>query len=51
MIRNVSPVLSARALTVTVDLAIFTVRDGELQVLLIRRGNEPFRGMLALPGG
>lgn len=51
MIHKASPVLSARALTVTVDLAIFTVRDGELQVLLIRRGNEPFRGMLALPGG
>jgi 8-oxo-dGTP diphosphatase len=36
---------------VTVDLAIFTVRDERLQVLLISRGNEPFRGMLALPGG
>jgi ADP-ribose pyrophosphatase YjhB (NUDIX family) len=36
---------------VTVDLAIFTVRQEQLQVLLVRRGNEPFRGMLALPGG
>jgi 8-oxo-dGTP diphosphatase len=51
MISNVGPVLSARTLTVTVDLAIFTVSSAELQVLLIRRGNEPFRGMLALPGG
>ncbi|MBO0804213.1 MAG: NUDIX hydrolase [Nocardiopsaceae bacterium] len=43
--------LRARALTVTVDLAIFTVRQHELQTLLVRRGNEPFRGVLALPGG
>lgn len=39
------------AVSVAVDLAIFTVRDGTLQVLLIERGNEPFRGMQALPGG
>jgi 8-oxo-dGTP diphosphatase len=39
------------ALAVTVDLAIFTVHRDELQVLLIRRGNAPYRGMLALPGG
>jgi 8-oxo-dGTP diphosphatase len=39
------------ALSVAVDLAIFTVRDGTLQVLLIERGNEPFYGMSALPGG
>ena len=36
---------------VTVDLAIFTVRQAELQVLLIRRGKEPFLGAVALPGG
>jgi 8-oxo-dGTP diphosphatase len=36
---------------VTVDLAIFTVRRDELQVLLIERGNAPYRGTLALPGG
>jgi 8-oxo-dGTP diphosphatase len=39
------------ALAVTVDLAIFTVRRDEMQVLLIERGNDPYRGMLALPGG
>lgn len=39
------------SLAVTVDLAIFTVRSEQLQVLLIKRGKEPFRGMLALPGG
>jgi 8-oxo-dGTP diphosphatase len=37
--------------TVTVDLVIFTVRDGELQVLLIDRGIEPYLGYPALPGG
>jgi 8-oxo-dGTP diphosphatase len=39
------------ALSVAVDLVIFTIRDGMLQVLLIERGNEPFRSMPALPGG
>jgi 8-oxo-dGTP diphosphatase len=38
-------------LRVTVDLVILTVRDEALQVLLIERGNEPYRGQLALPGG
>jgi 8-oxo-dGTP diphosphatase len=37
--------------SVTVDLAIFTVRDDDLKVLLITRGNAPFPGSLALPGG
>jgi 8-oxo-dGTP diphosphatase len=36
---------------VTADLAILTVRADQLQVLVIERGNEPFRGWLALPGG
>ena len=35
----------------TVDLVIFTVRDQRLQVLLIRRGETPFKGRWALPGG
>lgn len=37
--------------SVTVDIAIFTVADDELRVLLVRRGREPERGRLALPGG
>lgn len=36
---------------VTVDLAIFTLREGEFCVLLIRRGGHPYRGRWALPGG
>ena len=36
---------------VTVDAVVFTVRDARLEVLLIRRGHEPFLGMWALPGG
>ncbi|GAA3105569.1 NUDIX domain-containing protein [Nonomuraea salmonea] len=36
---------------VTVDLVILTIRDDELHVLLIERGNEPYRGCQALPGG
>ncbi|MEU4390526.1 NUDIX domain-containing protein [Kribbella sp. NPDC023855] len=38
-------------LGVAADLVILTVRDGTLQVLLIRRGIAPYRGRWALPGG
>ncbi|MEV8596746.1 NUDIX domain-containing protein [Streptomyces sp. NPDC052012] len=36
---------------VTVDLAVFTIRDGTLHVLLVERGQEPYAGRWALPGG
>ena len=36
---------------VSVDVAIFTIRDEALKVLLIRRGQPPYRGEWALPGG
>ncbi|MGI4788452.1 MAG: NUDIX hydrolase [Janthinobacterium lividum] len=37
--------------SVTVDIALFTVREKSLQVLLIRRKDWPFAGQWALPGG
>jgi 8-oxo-dGTP diphosphatase len=37
--------------SVTVDLVIFTIAEDDLKVLLIRRGQEPFKGKWALPGG
>ena len=38
-------------LNLTVDLVILTVREDLLQVLVVERANEPFRGWDALPGG
>ncbi len=37
--------------SVTVDVVCLTVRDGTFQVLLVERGEEPFVGRLAFPGG
>jgi 8-oxo-dGTP diphosphatase len=36
---------------VTVDIVILTMVDGVLHVLLVRRGEEPFKSMWAIPGG
>jgi 8-oxo-dGTP diphosphatase len=36
---------------VTVDIVIFSVRDQQLKLLLIRRAGAPYRGKWALPGG
>jgi 8-oxo-dGTP diphosphatase len=38
-------------LHMTVDLVILTVRENRLNVLVVERGNEPYRGQDALPGG
>lgn len=37
--------------SVTVDLVVFTVLDARLHLLLIERGEPPFQGAWALPGG
>jgi 8-oxo-dGTP diphosphatase len=39
------------AFAVTVDVVILTMVDDQLQVLLVRRGQAPFKGMWAIPGG
>lgn len=38
-------------INVAVDIVVFTVISGQLHILLIRRGKEPFYGEYALPGG
>lgn len=35
----------------TVDIVLLTLHDNALQVLLLKRDREPFKGSLALPGG
>jgi 8-oxo-dGTP diphosphatase len=39
------------AFAVTVDVVILTMSEGALHMLLVRRGEEPFQGMWAIPGG
>ncbi|MDH4102238.1 MAG: NUDIX domain-containing protein, partial [Thermoleophilia bacterium] len=39
------------AFAVTVDVVILTMSEDTLQVLLVRRGEAPFEGMWAIPGG
>ncbi len=36
---------------VTTDVILFTIHEERLELLLIRRGAEPFKGRWALPGG
>ncbi|GLZ35105.1 NUDIX hydrolase [Lentzea sp. NBRC 105346] len=42
---------SPPAVLLAVDLVILTLRAGELHVLLVERGVEPYLGRRALPGG
>jgi 8-oxo-dGTP diphosphatase len=39
------------AFAVTVDIVILTMSAGALHVLLVQRGEAPFEGMWAIPGG
>jgi 8-oxo-dGTP diphosphatase len=51
---NVQPGYDASkfpAFAVTVDVVILTMAEGVLHLLLVRRGQEPFEGMWAIPGG
>ena len=36
---------------ITVDTVILTLKNDSLQVLLVKRENEPFKGKWAIPGG
>jgi len=36
---------------ITVDIVVFTIRDNQLKLLLIRRAYSPHKGKRALPGG
>jgi ADP-ribose pyrophosphatase YjhB (NUDIX family) len=38
-------------LSITVDVVLLTIRDRQLQVLLIKRSAKPFANRYALPGG
>lgn len=40
-----------QSFAVTVDVAAFARVGDELRIALIERGNDPFKGKLALPGG
>lgn len=51
MSRNVRERGPREPVAVTVDLVILTIREDELHVLLIERGNRPYLGLPALPGG
>jgi 8-oxo-dGTP diphosphatase len=39
------------AISVTVDIVIFALREGDLQVLLVKRKHPPYEGRWAIPGG
>jgi len=36
---------------VTTDVVVFTILDGRLSILLVKRANPPYQGSWALPGG
>ena len=42
---------STKTHEITVDVVIFTIEEGALKVLLVKRANEPFKSKWAIPGG
>jgi 8-oxo-dGTP diphosphatase len=48
---RIMPKFRPPTLTMTTDIVIFTIRGERPEVLLIQRGNPPFQGRWALPGG
>ena len=36
---------------ITVDVVILTIKNNNIQVLLVKRTTEPFKGRWAIPGG
>lgn len=36
---------------ITVDVVILTIKNNAIQVLLVKRTTEPFKGKWAIPGG
>jgi 8-oxo-dGTP diphosphatase len=36
---------------VTVDVIVLTIDEGQLKVLLVKRGQDPYKGRWAIPGG
>ena len=43
--------LESKTHEVTVDIVIFTIRKKQLEVILIQRGQEPYKEKWAVPGG
>ena len=48
--KNRNPAVTERP-SVGVEVALFTVLDKDLKVLLIKRTDDPFKGVWSLPGG
>ena len=36
--------------SITVDLLVFTIEEEDLKIVMIKRKNSPYKGMLSLPG-